>query len=99
MKLKDNTVKLEGMDWRLWQAAVTCEAILAQYGSDMVITSAKDGKHHDGSLHYVGRAIDIRIWKIANRAQQVIAEMKAQLGPEYDVVLEEDHIHLEYDPS
>lgn len=99
MKLKDASVKLDGMDWRLWQAAVVCEAILAQYGSDLVITSAKDGKHSAKSLHYEGKAIDIRIWKIANRAQQVIAEMKAQLGPEYDVVLEDDHIHLEYDPT
>jgi hypothetical protein len=25
--------------------------------------------------------------------------MQEALGPEYDVVLEKDHIHLEYDPT
>lgn len=100
MKLKDASVNLVGMDGRLWLAALAFDEILRKdYASELVITSAHDGKHMDGSLHYVGRAIDVRTWACKGYEADVIDKAKAALGHDYDIVLEADHIHCEYDPK
>ena len=97
MKLKDESVKLEGASWRIWHAAIITEAVLKKFGSELVLTSVCDGKHMEDSLHYQGCAFDVRTWWIAGRELQVVRELKEALGPDYDVVLEKDHIHIEYD--
>ncbi len=65
------------------------------------ITSANDSKHMSGSFHYSNRAFDIRIWNVVgpNRqmAQQWVAKMQLALGDQYDIILETDHIHAEFD--
>ncbi len=69
------------------------------------ITSAKDGSHMAGSLHYENRAYDIRTRNIVGLAEFPLAgrtwvdRMRLVLGDDYDVVLEKDHIHAEYDPK
>ncbi len=66
------------------------------------ITSANDSEHMEGSLHYANRAYDIRIWNVVgpNRqmAEQWTAKMQLALGDHYDIILEKDHIHAEYQP-
>lgn len=96
MKLKDG-VNLEGVQWQMFKAAVIAEAVFAKYGSELIITSANDGKHMDGSLHYKGCALDLRTWHIAGREGEVIRELQRALGDDFDIVLESDHIHLELD--
>jgi len=68
-----------------------------------VITSALDGVHKRMSLHYAGRALDFRrvdwphfddVQRAARQAELIAAE----LGERYDVILEDTHIHVEYDP-
>lgn len=98
MKLKDG-VKLEGVQWQMFKAAIVAEAVFAKYGSELVITSACDGKHSRNSLHYKGLALDLRTWHVSGREQQVATELQRALGDEYDVVAESDHIHLEWDPA
>ena len=100
MKLKAG-VKLEGASWRVWHAALVAEDVLAGYGSDLVVTSVCDGKHSERSLHYKGLALDIRTRTLkANKSEAVVvAHLKTALSPDYDVVLEGDHIHIEYDPK
>ena len=67
------------------------------------ITSATDSEHMEGSLHYVNRAYDIRIRNIIGNVKleaRLWAErMQVALGDDYDVLLESDHIHVEYDPQ
>jgi hypothetical protein len=69
------------------------------------ITSANDSTHMDGSLHFNNRAFDIRIKNIIGGAEftgaaRIWAEkMQVALGDDYDVLLEHDHIHVEYDPE
>lgn len=100
MNLKDTSVNLVGMDGRLWIAALAFDEVLRRdYASELVITSAHDGKHMDGSLHYVGRAIDVRTWACKGHENDVIAKVKAKVGPGYDIVVEADHIHCEWDPK
>lgn len=65
-----------------------------------VVTSARDGEHMEGSLHYEGRAIDLRHRQMPDGAKRLICdELIATLGSDWDVVLEDTHIHIEYDPD
>ncbi len=63
---------------------------------EMVVTSTYEGNHSESSLHYANLAIDIRknIMKPLSFKQ-----IKRELGRDYDVILESDHIHIEYDPK
>src|SRR5688572_28653755 len=95
MKLKDG-VNLEGVSWRLFYAAVVAERVWANYGAELVITSANDGKHGDKTLHHKGLALDLRTWNLNGRHMQAAADLRKELGDGYDVVVESDHVHLEY---
>ncbi len=65
------------------------------------ITSANDSIHHPESLHYENKAYDIRIWNIIGAvkagARAWAERMQVALGDDYDVLLERDHIHVEFD--
>ena len=78
------------------------EAIEAyrERGYDTVITSATDGKHSATSLHYAGCAVDLRTRHIADQqeVEDIASQLRRALAPHFDVVLEEDHIHMEYQP-
>jgi hypothetical protein len=67
------------------------------------ITSANDSIHHPESLHYKNQAYDIRIWNIIGSvsagARAWAERMQVALGDDYDVLLERDHIHIEWDPA
>lgn len=78
----------------------TVEAVHVRIaGRGAIITSARDGKHKDGSLHYRGDAVDVRTRDLAPAVRARLASALANdLGPGFDVVLEPDHIHIEYDP-
>jgi hypothetical protein len=98
VKIKDGVI-LEGVQWQVFSAAIIVEAVLKTFGVELVITSCKDGKHMPKSLHYSGLAFDARSRELAPQFQvSACEEMKRRLGPDYDVVLEKDHFHIEYDP-
>lgn len=100
MRLKDDTVKLEGAQWQVFHAAIITENVLKSFGAELVITSVNDGKHKTNSLHYKGLAFDCRSRDLAPQFQaHARDELKKRLGKDYDVVLEKDHFHIEYDPK
>ena len=69
-------------------------------GWDVVITSGTDGQHMVGSKHYSSEALDLRISNIPVLDLPLYVErLRARLGHDYDVVLESDHIHVEFDPQ
>ena len=70
-------------------------------GKDCVVTSGRDGKHGKNSKHYTDEALDFRIWNLGGEENimLVVDALKDLLGDDYDVVLEPDHIHAEYDPK
>ena len=100
MRLKDSSVSLDGAKAPILHAMAVAEPIMEKWGA-FTVTSVRDGKHSARSLHYVGLAMDVRIWALKEDADktQAITELKAALGPDYDVVLEADHIHVEFDPK
>jgi hypothetical protein len=63
---------------------------------EMIITSTYEGNHSASSLHYANLAVDIRS---VNRGSTVWGEIGRALGEDYDVIIYENHIHIEYDPK
>lgn len=71
-----------------------------------VVTSANDSTHGPNSLHYKGKALDIRTKHIKDEMTKlaIIKRIKSDLGPQFDVVYESagkenEHLHLEFDPK
>ena len=77
------------------------EAVYHCHGHKMVVTSLLDGTHGEHSLHYSGRAADLRTRNMPISAIVIIRRaLVSLLNPlGYDVVLESDHLHLEFDPK
>lgn len=99
MKIKEG-VRLEGVQTPMLFAALAADLIWSDHGKDLVITSGTDGKHSANSLHNCGRALDFRTnYFTVEQRKTVHGELKTALGGEFDVVLEETHIHCEYDPK
>jgi len=90
-------VDIRCLDRPIRRALNPLDKILKNYGQEMVITSTCEGTHSPSSLHYAGRAIDIRL--PVREKRRVISDIKNVLGIDYDVVEEVDHIHIEYDPK
>lgn len=70
-----------------------------------IVVSTTDGKHMDGSLHYEGKAFDMRLspkhgysWK---EIEAITTMTKRRLGKDFDVLFERNpyHLHVEYDPK
>lgn len=60
----------------------------------ITITCGVEGQHMKGSLHYAGMAADIR-----TPADSMLLLAREALGPQFDLVVEFDHWHLEYQPK
>lgn len=81
-------------------AIAIAEQIYTRHGSALVVTSLTEGRHIAGSLHPSGLAVDLRTRDLPPGAPRLAAaELAAALGGDYDVILEADHIHVEYDPA
>ena len=91
----------------LWKAVFPADP------DGLSITSGHEGKAGDGihmssSKHYIqnnptgqGRAIDLRTRDIEKKdaSAKFVPMAKLMLGKDFDVVLEKDHIHIEFDPN
>jgi hypothetical protein len=93
-------VKMVDISPQITLAVTVAGSIYAEYNCDCVITSLTDGKHSTNSLHYQGDAVDLRIRNLPKEARLPLSDkLRFALGENYDVVLESDHIHVEYDPK
>lgn len=95
---------MEGVEGSLVLGLILVEPVVQMFLPRMVITSLKDGVHSEGSLHYKGLAGDIRtfISTPGDVSESTIRNLRdcaaGTLGGEWDVVLEDDHLHIELDP-
>ena len=74
-----------------------------------VITSAADGKHMEGSLHYKDLAWDLRTRNLEDgRVEEIARMLRVDLGKDWDILVEHSvfkngvqvkwkHIHVEMD--
>lgn len=91
-------VTARGIQPELLLALLALDGIYQHAGYPLVITALTDGKHMEGSLHYKGRAADFRTRDIPIPVVNlIIKNTKDALGGDYDIVLESDHGHLEFD--
>ena len=91
-------------------AILVASSIYEHHNQDCEIYSVVDGVHGPNSKHPEGFAFDIRIKHLDGNdkdisaedmriARMIAAELREALGPQYDVVVESNHIHVEYDPK
>ena len=101
IKLKNYDVDMSMIDPRMWERVRDIAGVFNQYGLDTIITSGREGRHGAHSHHYRGRALDFRTFHIPLESTKLklTSEVQAALGDDFDVVLEETHLHVEYDPK
>lgn len=97
LTIKDG-VRVRGMSNEILLAVIIAQSIYSETENVMTITSGTDGRHSVGSMHHSGDAVDLRLPMPLTRTQ-IVEKLCAALGDEYDVILEADHIHIEYDPK
>lgn len=69
-------------------------------GRAAVITSTTDGKHMRGSKHYKGLAVDLRTRDLPDDVVKRYGfALSFALRKLCDVLIESDHIHVEYSPA
>ncbi len=100
MKLKYD-VTVTGIRPELLLAIMITSDVYRKHGHELVITSLLDGKHSQTSLHYSGCAFDART-TAAGISPTKVLEIANALGEaltnDFDVVIEGDHLHVEYQP-
>lgn len=100
MKLKSDNVELKDLAPQLALAVVVANEVYNGYDTELVITSANDSYHSSTSLHFSGNAVDLRTFTLPQgKAQEVRDQIASKLNVDFDVILEDDHIHLEYQPK
>lgn len=110
MTLKQG-VRLAGLQPQMLVALMVVSEVFDDVCADTVVTSCNDSQHSRGSLHFKGLAFDFRTKHVmAAQVPTLIRRIKAALGDEYDVVLENftgddnardlnEHLHVEWDPK
>lgn len=103
MKLKPG-VKLRGLVPQMVVALLIIHDLYAHYGVELVVTSANDSQHKSDSFHYAGQAVDLRTKTFQQSKALLVAQIKEAVGPDFDVLLENEgtdneHLHIEYDPK
>lgn len=93
-------VSIKKLQPQMLIALLAAYSIYQKYEAELVLTAGEDGEHRQGSLHYVGLAIDLRSRDFAEADRpKVLAQLKNALGAQYDVLAENDHFHVEFDPK
>lgn len=99
-------VDLTHLSGEMALAAVVVDQVYGVFGRPTCwITSGRDGPHMDGSKHTRERieALDFRTrdWPAfpSGGGLETMAEvLRDRLGPAFQVILEETHMHVEHDP-
>jgi len=95
-------VKLHSLSPQMAIATMIINQTCNDHALDCVITSGSDGKHMAHSYHYTGNALDFRHTypgaKSPVDSTDIRIAITEKLGENFDVVVEQSHIHVEYDP-
>lgn len=102
-------VSLTGLTPQCVWAMVSAFAVwtmLFKSPMQFVVTSVADSTHKGGSLHYQGNAFDLRVrdpmglWAASNdQIANFVSQLRASLNDGFDVVIESDHVHVEWQPK
>lgn len=111
VKTKDDSVNLSFHSYMNEAVKITAHLLERDLGYEAIITSGKDGKHSENSLHYEGRAADFRTWTSPTSGKQISQQEKLSIVENihnvlnahfygravFDVIAESTHIHVELD--
>jgi len=97
VRLKEGVV-VAGASPEILLAILIAIPIFSSYESDLVITSLVDGDHSPTSRHYIGMAVDFRIWYLKDKVELAAQDLREALGSDYYVRLEQTHMHVSYKP-
>lgn len=93
-------VSLAGLGEPMTLGVMVVASVYDVIGKPCVITSVLDGVHGRQSLHYQGGAVDFRTRHLSENEKLVVdAECRAALSAEFDVVMEHNHLHVEWQPK
>lgn len=94
-------VKILGLSNQAILGFIICAGVYEDFGlGECIMTSATDGSHSRESLHYAGQAFDLRTRHVEQaKLQPAKTELQRRLGDDFDVILEGDHFHIEYQPK
>lgn len=106
LRFKDSVRLGSYLTSQLCLGLVVADQIYESMGvSECWVTSVHDSTHKNDSLHYLGRAVDLRTKTLTSHQRtEVVIKLKGRLGPlGFDVLLEDkggpnEHIHIEWDP-
>jgi len=96
-KVKKGVV-LSGLQYEMRAVLKAIGKVCDELGLPVEITSGIEGSHSCASYHPYGYALDFSIREFSHgEPEVVVAYLKQELPSYYDVVLEHDHIHVEFD--
>lgn len=109
MRLKAG-VSIQGIHRKICEALGYFNGVYADHNLDgsFVVTSGtedppdsedvREAHHSASSLHPCGRAVDLRTWGFTKQDLHDIAQTAQDvLGEDYDIIVEIDHLHIEYE--
>jgi len=100
MKVKDDSINIWGLQPQMQPVLYWAEKVWEEHGQELVITSARDGMHSAGSLHYYGLAVDLRTRYFEEPEAILVAEeLGGKLPVSFDVIRHKTHIHVEHQGS
>jgi len=101
MRLKSGVNPI-GIRPEMLLAIMVADAAYTRFGFECVVTSINDSDHAKTSRHYQGMAADFRISHLPTGppgyAVGISDEIQLDLGLNYFVLLESNHIHVSYKP-
>lgn len=96
MKIKDGVI-MSGLQLPMRKVLMAADVIWRGHHAECVVTSAIDGDHSAGSLHYYGYAVDFRIGYFPlDVIESICLTLQQELGNDYRVLNEGTHVHVEY---
>ena len=104
LRLKEG-VKLHGLTPQALFGILVVMDVFRSYNRSPVITSLSEGEHSAKSLHYVGRAFDVRLPSTegppidTEEEGCLFRDCRGCLGADWDSVKERTHWHFEWDPK
>lgn len=98
----DRTVSLKNLQPQMNHARAAVHEVCRAFGVDCVVTDGwREIALHPKSLHPHGLALDFRTRDLPDipAKEEFARAIRDDLGAEYDVVLYDDHLHVEYQPK
>jgi len=93
-------VRLRSLCACMVPALIICCDFFNSIKKEIIITSGNEGIHKKGSKHYDGEAFDIRTYHLSkSEISQFQSYFRKRCDSCFDLVIEKDHAHIEYDDS